>query len=99
MVGNGRKRSSQGKALRDAGYSKAYANQPQKFRKTKAGQNLIKNIDTEIDELWKRAEATRDKAAYRDIIHSIDTLQKLKNLQTGESTENMEMTIKIKHFS
>jgi len=58
IIGNHRK-ISQAQALRDAGYSEAYADHPHQFRQTKAGQELIRNIDAEIKELWKGNQGTR----------------------------------------
>lgn len=76
-----------GKSLREAGYSKTYANNPQLFKKTKAGQEFTKQCEDEIKELWLQAKATRGKAKHRECIQSIDTLQKCAKLEKGEPTE------------
>ena len=84
MVENG---STQGKALKDAGYSDNYANQPGKFADTKAGQDLIKTCNDLRDKSLEHALDNLEKASYGDSIRGADTLNKIARLEGGESTE------------
>ena len=86
LVENGR---SQRQALKEAGYSDAYANQPGKFRKTKAGQEVIKFINDHCKKIEKQMQKKITKARYNEASMSYERLQKLKRLMSGESTENL----------
>ena len=92
MLENG---SSQGQAMRDAGYSAAYAMHPEKFKATQAGQKLISMCNRIRDKSLKRAEELANEAPYGDVVRGADTLNKMSRLEGGESTENVE----IKHLT
>lgn len=90
MVANGR---SMRKVLKESGYSQAYADHPSKFRKTKAGQDLMKWIDEENAEIRKCMKKTRNKAKYKELADVHTTQEKLKLLLKGEPTDRSEISI------
>jgi len=84
---------SQRKALKDAGYSQAYADHPAEFNATQAGQDLIAICNRIRDKSLKRAEETVNEAHYADAVRGAETLNKITRLETGESTENSKIEL------
>lgn len=79
--------STQGQALKDAGYSDAYASNPHEFNNTQAGQDLLEVIDAEVDAALEEAKKKRGNASYSDCIRAADTMRKLSRLESGQSTD------------
>ena len=84
---------SQGQALRDAGYSYNYANQPVAFAKTQAGRELVKTCNRIRDKSLKRAEDIANEANYGDVVRGADTLNKMSRLESGENTDNQKVEL------
>jgi len=88
-----------GNAMRAAGFSDAYAKNPQKFKLTGAGQELVKWIDQECTQIRKRMRYTRNQAEYKDLAATFVNFQKLRvSTMTGKNEDDKELTITIKHF-
>lgn len=79
--------SSQGEALRDAGYSKGYSEQPSRFAKTKAGQDLISVCNDLRDKSLAAAAKKIADAKYGELTKGADTLNKMSRLEDNKSTE------------
>ena len=86
MVANG---GNMRGVLRGAGYSEAYAKNPQKFKATKAGRTFLKTLKAETLAALNEAKRKRKKANYRDCIHAAETLNKMSRLETGEITDRI----------
>ena len=87
------------KSLREAGYSDAYAKNPQQFRLTKAGQELIAWIDKECMQIRTAMKRTRNQAKYKELADTLIGLQKLStSTLTGKNEDDKDLMITIKHF-
>ena len=87
------KGSSLGAAMRGAGYTPAYARNPQNFIATKQGQQLLSWIDEETVRIQKVMRRKIGTARYRDLADSLCNLQRLGRLHRGESTENVGLSL------
>lgn len=89
---------TKGQALRDAGYSKSYSESPDKFAKTKAGQELIKMCNDLRDKSLKHAAQKLVDASYAEGVRGAETLNKISRLEKGESDGEREIVIRIETF-
>jgi hypothetical protein len=92
LVGKG----GEGKALIDAGYSKAYAKNPKKFRNSKAYKEevipfltkLLKERDRIIEAM---SEKKLKKEQYFVLSNSLDKIVKNAELLAGRPTDNLNL--------
>lgn len=79
--------------LIEAGYAESYADHPNVFFKHKTGQDLAKWITGETAKIQKQMNKTRKDARYIELANTLIGLQKLGNLNRGDATENINVTL------
>jgi hypothetical protein len=85
LVNRGKK--PMGKMMKEVGYSKAYSKNPQQWLRTKAGKEISKWIDFEIQQIIKRMDDERWLADYKELADTLVNLKKLQQLIEGKPTE------------
>ncbi len=93
LVGNGGKKKF-GAAMKEAGFSEAYAKNPKKYRATKEFKNLvdpiINKLDAEIDAAINELPKKRGKAGYGELTTAIDKMLGKRELLSGRATNRVE---------
>ena len=83
-------------AMRKAKYSKAYAKNSHKMRKTKAFQEATMSVVDEFEQARRRAFALikrkEAKAKYRDLTDGVDKFTKNIQLLKGKPTERYDLS-------
>lgn len=93
LVENGGK---MGPALLAVGYAKGYASNPQKIKKTKAYQKVMKPLLDRLEEARdaaiERMAETVSQADYNAVAGGLNITQKQIQLLKGDPTENIKST-------
>lgn len=85
------------KSMREAGYSKNFAKNPQTLLASpgfqEAAKPFIDQLEEEIQEAMREMKLKREKAAYNDLSGTVQGFKKLQQLLQGEATENVAVNI------
>ena len=89
---------SASKAMKTAGYSDAYAKNPQQFKATEGGKSLAEICDALRDKALKEAEKKLGEARFSELTHGAETLHKMSRVETGLDSGDKEIIIRIETF-
>ena len=89
-----------GEIMREVGYSKSASSKPTRVIKTKSFQKVIKptmdKIETEMNRILEElANKDVSKERYDTLITAYEKFFKVKQLQTGGNTENVNVKFEI----
>lgn len=88
------KGKNKSKCLKEAGFSLAYAHNPQDFMNTTAVKKELDWLKYELEAIRERMEKTRSKAKYRELSDTYIGLSKINQLLGGNPTERLMITAK-----